>query len=97
MKISTDQFTYDVARRTLCAEISDLNGLNFRFEQVYPDSCDEGLTLVSAQSGREVDCVVSHVEESDERETLYWELRPTRHSLRVNPTAEGLKVILFND
>lgn len=74
----------------LVAEISDL-GPAFRFGRVWNDSCDEGLTLVDANSGRRVVYAVDHVERY-QGDLLYWDLIPASLALRSQPA-----IRLFND
>jgi hypothetical protein len=70
--VRAEQFTWDPADRMFTAEASDL-GLR-GFDRVYPDACDEGLTLISRYAGRpEVIFVVQHEERRD-GDTLWWDL-----------------------
>lgn len=67
---STRQFTYNAATRHWVACISDTNGLG----RVYDDAVDQGLTLVSTRTGREIVFVVWDVETRD-GDILLWSLR----------------------
>ncbi len=85
--ISTRQLSYDPATNEWVGEISSTRG----FGQVYDDACDEGLTLVSAKTGREVVFVVSqtHIREG---EITHWTLIP------AGEDAWGAgRITLFND
>lgn len=73
--ISTRRFFYQKDAGLLTAEISDF-GPGFGFGQVYDDACDEGMTLVSHKTGREVVFAVEHIERDCEGDLLYWDLRP---------------------
>lgn len=95
MITTTKLFHYIKDKKTLVAEMSDFGGA--QFHQVYPDSCDEGLTLVSHVTGKEVDYVVNHTEKDKEGEIQFWELIPTKPSIRRVPAAKGTKIKIFND
>lgn len=75
----------------LVAEVSDF-GRGFAFERVYDDACDEGLTVVSHHTGREVVYGVEHVERDPEGDLLFWKLRPASPRERDLPT-----ITIFND
>jgi hypothetical protein len=70
--VTTRLFDYDPKTRTFSAEASDLR---VGFGRVWADSCDEGLTMVSATTGREVVFVVQDEVRDREGDTLYWTLR----------------------
>lgn len=86
--LSTRRFTYDGGK--FIAEASDL-GRGFNFGRVWDDSADEGLTLVSHTTGREVVCVVDHVEVRD-GDILFWRLAPVNA-----PASARFHVVVFND
>ena len=92
-RISTRQLTRDGNK--LVAFISDF-GPDFRFEQVYPDACDQGFTLVSHKTGFEVTVVNTHTETQD-GEIKWWEFKPTAESKRRVPLMRDFEVTLFND
>lgn len=52
-RISTKYFTWDRERMMFVAEASDLKGFDL-FSTVFDDACDEGFTLVSEKTGREI-------------------------------------------
>lgn len=86
--VSTRRFTYLPEDKMFVAEASDLPG----FGRVYDDACDEGLTLVSHQTGTEVVFVVDYVERDREGDLLYRDLRP------ADPRQRGLGTVrIFND
>lgn len=86
--VSTERFTFVKAENLLVAEMSDLPG----FGQVYDDACDEGMTLVSHRTGREVVYGVEHVERDREGDLMFWDLRPAKRADAGLPT-----VRIFND
>lgn len=103
MRVSTQLFTYDAAKRQFTTEISDL-GREFNFEQVYTDAIDTGLTLVSQRTGREVEYVVDHVEFDQEGDRLWWDLvvADPRHLLHTRDVSamqnmRGSTIRIFND
>ena len=77
----------------LTAEMSDLGHEPFR--QIYPDACDPGLTVVGKQDT--VDFVVDRTVTDKEGELKYYELIPTKASIRRVPTARSVRITLFND
>ena len=86
--VSTDRFTYVAEVREFVAEASSLPP----FRRVWDDACDEGLTLISARTGREVVCAVVDLMRDDEGELTGWTLRP------ADPTDSGLFTVrIFND
>ena len=68
--VSTSQFAFNKVRSAFIAEISDTNGLG----RVYPDSCDEGLTVIG-NTGREVVFVVEDVSRDADGDLTSWTLR----------------------
>jgi hypothetical protein len=90
--VSTRQLTFLPAEGgdhgKFVAEISETHG----FGRVYDDACDEGLTVVSATTGREVVYVVERTEVRD-GELVAWYLEPAE--LRLRGSLPSLT--LFND
>lgn len=86
--VSTKKFLWFADKRKFVADISDLGIAGFG--RVWPDSCDEGLTLVSHWTGKQSTCVVTH-EEIRDGDLLYWELAP------VDSSAGDFTVTIFND
>lgn len=66
---SIRQFAYDAATRHFTAEISDTNGMG----RVWPDSADEGLTVVGA-TGAQVTFVVHDDHLDREGDLTHWTL-----------------------
>lgn len=87
--VSTEKFSYHGSVFT--CEISDL-GPGFQFGRVYDDACDEGLTLVSHRTGREVVYVVNH-QQYKEGELVAWELIPAKPSDRPRCGS----IVIYND
>jgi len=88
--VDTARLSYDPATKTFAAEASDL-GRAFTFGRVWADSCDEGMTLISRRTGREIVCVVEHVETRD-GDLLFWQLVPVNA-----PAGVTFTVTIFND
>lgn len=82
---STGVFMYHPTDQHFVGCISDTAGMG----RVYDDACDDGLTLVSTTTGREIVFVVEHVEARDS-DLMWWALRP------VDSTCP-FKMTLFND
>jgi len=100
MKFSTNMLNYSKKDRTFSQEISVLEHTIHRgnvFHQVYPDACDEGITLVSTQTGQEVDYVVTSVDQNQEGEIAGWWLKPTAQSIRRVPACRNTHVLIIND
>jgi hypothetical protein len=105
---STKDFSFDSETKTLSQEISTLSqgGRRKVFKQIYLDACDEGLTLVSAETGLELDFVVEKEDYSghgEDRELAGWRMIPTRESLRKHAKhplynrMAALKMLIIND
>lgn len=88
--VSTRSLTFDRENNLLVGEISTL-GVGVTFDRVFDDACDEGLTLISHRTQREVVYYVDHVEARD-GDLLYWDLVPANLNERFLPTLR-----LFND
>jgi len=110
MRATTKLFAYDKGTKTFFQEMSTLEGnadesdpsrktkaRSLVFHQVYPDACDEGMTLVSARTGEEVDYVVIEQERAVDGELESWTLVPTKQALKRVPRARGTKIIIWND
>jgi len=99
-RIRSSLFTYSVASKSFSTEISTLsaNVPNGRvFHQVYPDACDQGLTLISDLTGKAVDYAVDRYIYGPEGELDAWKLVPTRESIRKVPSVKGTSMTIFND
>ena len=72
--VPADRLLWIPAQRMFVTEISDIGG---RFGQVWNDSCDEGLTLISRYPGKpDVVFAVDHEERDREGDIRYWDLVP---------------------
>jgi hypothetical protein len=97
-KVSSKMFTVRIdmwKKYVFSTFISDL-GRSFHFTRVYNDSCDEGLTIVSSKTGKEVTFAINKVDKS-EGDIRYWELLPVKESIQRVPAAKNCKVLIFND
>lgn len=91
-------FEYDVDTQRFSAEISMLSagGKRPAFCQIFNDSADEGLVLVSRHTGTEVHYVANRTNSNNEGEILSWELIPTDASLRKVPSCRGTSIVVYN-
>jgi len=98
VSVSTKELNYDKATRTFSAEISmlDQGGRINVWQQAYQDACDEGIKVVSHNTGKEVMYVVNRKDESD-GEIHGWHLIPTADSIRRVPECKGTKLFIMND
>lgn len=94
--ISTKQLDFNKATNSFVAEISDF-GHGFNFCQIYHDSADQGLKLISHKTGHEADFVVSREFRDTEGELTHYELVPTAAAIRHNRGLCGVKMVIFND
>lgn len=78
----------------LVAEISEL-GLR-EFERIYPDACDEGVTVAG---NRHEIAIAFYVEDADMNgdEIGGWRLRPTPESVRRVPEVRDVRMLIIND
>lgn len=93
---STEHCTLN-GRYTMVVEASDL-GLKpgFKFEQIYDDACDVGLTMKSHVTGREITFFLQEeIRSADELQG--WQLKPIPELIRKHPQLAGLTLIIFND
>ena len=67
--------------------------MNQVFGQVYQDSCDEGLILVSHKTGLPIRYAVSHIE-SSEGDIQWWDLTPIRGQTKA---AKDTSIRIYND
>lgn len=95
MRHSSDKFTVNTTDKTMVTEASDLG--RFAFGHVFGDSCDEGLTIVSKNTGSEATFYISRVDEDVDNDVRFWELIPTPDTTRKIPALKGWKVLVFND
>lgn len=88
--VSTSNFshTHDTRGHLLVAEASSLPPMT----AVYDDACDEGYTLVSTRTGRELVIAVDGVTHDNDGDLCFWTLRP------VNPAERDLITVrVYND
>ncbi len=90
---SSKQFDFNPITKTYVADMSDLGWRAGQrdFKRIYPDACDEGLTLVDHVTGLTCDFVVT--EENEEKTTLI-PVKGVRGWAMVNTNT---KIVLFND
>lgn len=94
--VSSKQFTYSAKSRCFIAELSDFNGKEL-FHRVWPDSCDEGITMVSEGTGREATFVIDEEKYDKEGDLLWYKLIPTKETLRKVPEVSDTSIKIFND
>lgn len=92
---SSTRFMVHADKKLLTSEMSMLGSNPFR--QIYPDSCDEGLTVVSIRSGVSADWAVDHTERDAEGAPVWWDLIPTAESIRRVPQIKQWKMRIYND
>lgn len=85
---STKQLWYERSEGRFIGEISCTHG----FGRAYDDACDEGMTLVNPDTGREARFVVDRTEVRD-GEIVAWHLV----LLPGQRVLQGLTITLFND
>lgn len=83
--VNIRQLHWDPATRWFSADISDTHGLG----RVYPDSCDEGFTIVGA-TGREVVMVLTNEGVNADREITHWDFAPADPRDRATVTGATL-------
>lgn len=95
---TTRDFSYNDAKKSFVSEASTLTrgGRCSLFHQIYQDSCDEGLILISDKTGAEVKFVVDNTE-TREGDILCWKLVPLDEEVRKNPRLKGVTMTIFND
>lgn len=76
--------------RSFFAEISELPNKRIPLKRMFQDSCDEGFTLVSHHTGREIDFYLTETVKN-EGDVVAW------HFLPVNGDSPVRKVIIIND
>lgn len=96
MRHLTSQFAHSKKDKSFVAEAATI-GRSPMLGQIYPDSIDEGMILISAKTGAETKWVVVQEHHDDEGDLLFWELHPTAETLRKNPQLSGYTVTIFND
>jgi hypothetical protein len=99
MKVSIEKFSVvrNATSRELVAEMSDFGPLGTEiFHRIYPDACDEGITVVG-KTGIQADYYIAHEVKDGEGDLLRIILEPTRESIRRHPRVANTRVVLLND
>jgi hypothetical protein len=98
MKLSTELFWWEPSDGMFSQEVSSLTrGPSENvFHRLYPDACDQGITLVSATTGTEADYYVNKEDRYD-GEIQGWHLLPTSETIRRLPRLKNTKVLIIND
>lgn len=65
--------------------------------QIFPDSCDVGIELLSVHTDRVAQFFVTKEKRDSEGDLEAWILTPTDKSLRDIPRLAEVSVIIFND
>lgn len=75
---STKLFKWSGVSSTFTGEIAEvsLGGARPVFGQVYDDAWDEGFTLESERTGREMKLVVDYTHLDSDGDVVYWILKP---------------------
>lgn len=91
------QFSYTAATRIFSAEASDL-GLHAGTEpgeQVFPDACDVGFTIISEVTGKKVRFTLSETKKDRDGDIQYWKF--TSYPRDLPRDVPSMYVIIFND
>jgi len=88
--ISTKHFHWLKLPRQFFAEISELPNQHIPLKRIFQDSCDEGFTLVSKDTGVGLDFYLDK-EVKSEGDIVAWHFLPAQKNGPVN------KVIILND
>ncbi len=94
LRYSTKLFHWDKETRTLTAEASDLERFEQIFDRIWDDAADEGFTLVSHHTGRQVTFVITVTEYTPDRDIAGWWLKPVRIGAR---DVQDIRVHVIND
>lgn len=98
MQVSTSVFTYNKQHRSFVTEASNFSRAGQEiFHRIYPDACDEGITLISHVTGLHADFYVHETGTDDEGDVTHWTLHPTPETVRKTPRLRGVYVRIFND
>lgn len=93
--LSTSQLYYDAVSNCLSADMAELEHQGFRWEQVYPDAIDLGVTLVSHITGKEIKFVVCEEERNGDGDLIKWRLKPVK--THNDPRVDSMRIIIYND
>lgn len=100
MRFSTSQFHWSPDSGLFSQELSSLNvkPTQSPFHQIYPDACDEGITLISEVTGKEATYYVDTIDKDGSDEDTYgWNLLPTPETIKKLPQLKNSRVLLIND
>jgi hypothetical protein len=91
----SSKFTFLPKMKVLVTEMStlDFGRASEAFHQIYPDSIDMGLTVISAKTGQKVNYVIRKEATEDHP---CWILEPTPEDARRIPGVKGTSVKIFN-
>lgn len=95
MPHSTKKFTWLEKSKTFVGELSDFNGIKL-FDQIYPDSADVGIKLISEKTGKEAVYYLAD-EVSERGEFICYELLPTPETLKKMPQLKKSVIRIYND
>jgi len=88
---------YHSETRTISVEASTLQANGIRPGRVFDDSCDEGFTLISHRTGREIVVCHNHVERRD-GDLLYSDFHPaTELAAIARGAAPTVTLRIYND
>lgn len=98
MRFSTNKFWWTPGIGLFSQDLSSLcrDPRESIFHQLYNDSCDAGITLISDKTGKEADFVVNEVDMHG-GEIQVWKLLPTPETIRRLPRLKHTRVIIIND
>ena len=100
MKFSTSKFHWTPADGLFSQELSSLGvkPTQNAFHRLYPDACDEGITLVSEVTNKEATYYVDSVDTDSSHEDIYgWNLLPTPETIKQLPHLKNTKILIIND
>ena len=95
MQVSTKYFYWYPKEGQFRQEISSL-GKHFKFDRIYLDACDVGLTLVSEKTGSEATYYVDE-EHIENGEITHWTLYPTVETRKKYLQLARTSIVIWND
>ena len=99
MQFQTSQFHWSPDLGLFSQELSSLGvrPTQNAFHQLFPDACDQGITLISQITNKQAHYYVVSADVDNEGETHGWNLLPTSETLRRMPRLKNTKVLIIND
>lgn len=95
-RYSSEGISHSAHRGILVCEASDI-GLR-RFEPLYDDACDVGISLINPRTGNVTRWFLSEtLKDPVEGETLGWVLKPTTETIRKQPELANYQFRILND